>query len=58
MQDTTHVIAFIIVSFCLAVVLLLKRDSIPPRIKRGLALVTLAMIAFSFFLVVYSFMQM
>ncbi|GIP33845.1 hypothetical protein J2TS4_30550 [Paenibacillus sp. J2TS4] len=55
MLDSKTVLTFVIVSFCLAGVLILKRDSIPDRIRKFLALTTLVLICFSFFLIVYMF---
>jgi len=57
-MDKGSLLTFIIVSFCFALVLILKRDTLAPQFKRGLALLALVMIAFSFFLIVYSFLTL
>ena len=49
---------FIISSFCLAVVLILTRDRIPERLRRPMALITIALVLFAFFLIVYNFFIM
>lgn len=58
MIDTGTIATFIIVSFCFAFVLVLKRDTLPPGFRRGLALLAITMVGVSFFLVVYSFLHM
>lgn len=50
-------ITFIIISFCFGLILILKKDSISPSFRRGLALMAIVMIAFSFFLILYSFLR-
>ncbi len=47
-------ILYILSSFGLGVVLILSRDRIPPRLKRGMAIVSILLILFAFFLIVYS----
>ncbi|MFB9280160.1 hypothetical protein [Cohnella cellulosilytica] len=49
---------FIISSFCLAVVLILTRERIPERLRRPMALITIALVLFAFFLIVYNFFIM
>jgi len=46
----------IIVSFSLALVLILKKETIPDRLRRPLALLAIALVVFSFALMVYSFL--
>jgi uncharacterized BrkB/YihY/UPF0761 family membrane protein len=55
--DSGSILTFIIVSFSLAVILIMKRDSLPPRMKRPLALIAIVMVSFAFFLVLYSFLH-
>lgn len=57
-MDTTAVILFIIVAFSLGAIIVFKRDTIPPPLRRGMAIITILMIAFAFFLIVYSFLTM
>ncbi|WP_203232142.1 hypothetical protein [Paenibacillus pinistramenti] len=51
-SDTT---VFVIVAFALAIVVLLSRNSIPQKFKRGLALFSLIMVIAAFVLIIYSF---
>jgi hypothetical protein len=53
--DSGSILTFIIVSFCLALILILKKDSIPAQVKRYLALLALVMITMSFVLILMSF---
>ncbi len=48
-------IIFIISAFALAGVIIMMRDRIPSNLRRGLALTTIALVLFAFFLIVYSF---
>lgn len=57
-MDSTATLVFIIAAFCLGAVVILKRDSIPPSMRRGVALIAIVLIAFSFFLIVYSFLTL
>jgi DMSO/TMAO reductase YedYZ heme-binding membrane subunit len=50
-------LTFIIVSFALALVIIMKRETIPMPMRRYLAIFALVAVAFSFFLVVYSFLH-
>ncbi|CAG7650643.1 hypothetical protein ACFQI7_22010 [Paenibacillus allorhizosphaerae] len=56
MNNAASIITFLIVSFSLALVLIMKKDSLPSGVKRPLALLALVMVAFSFVLIVYSFL--
>jgi len=55
MTESGTILTFIIVSFCLALILILKRDAIAPPMKRYLAMLALVMVAMSFVLIVMSF---
>ncbi|WP_270170097.1 hypothetical protein [Paenibacillus sp. SYP-B4298] len=57
-MDSTSILIFIIVAFCLGAILVMKKDQIPPGLRRGMALLTIVMVAFAFFLIVYSFFTM
>ncbi|GGG55625.1 hypothetical protein [Paenibacillus radicis (ex Gao et al. 2016)] len=57
-MDFTATIIFVIASFVLGAVVFAKRESIAPQFRRSLALISIAFIAFSFFLVVYSLFTM
>ncbi|MFD2117304.1 hypothetical protein ACFSTH_10400 [Paenibacillus yanchengensis] len=54
MSHAASMIVMIIASFCLAGVILLKRESIPDKARKPLALTAIGLILFSFFLIVYS----
>ncbi|MFD0586658.1 hypothetical protein ACFQZE_01485 [Paenibacillus sp. GCM10027627] len=58
MDAMTSSIIFIIAAFSLGAVLILKRDTIPPGMRRGLAIISICLIAFAFFLIVYSLITM
>lgn len=58
MTDIGTITTFIILSFCFALVLIMKKDTLQPAFKRGLAIMAVVMIAFSFFLIVYSLLTM
>lgn len=58
MNEATSSLIFIILAFSLGAILVMKRDTLPPRLKRGLALSAIVMIAFAFFIIVYSFYRM
>ncbi|RAU99807.1 hypothetical protein [Paenibacillus sp. YN15] len=58
MVDPQIVATFVIISFCFALVLLMKKDAIAPSFKRGLAIMAVVMVSFSFFLILYSLFTM
>ncbi|WP_081823918.1 hypothetical protein [Paenibacillus sp. UNC451MF] len=58
MSNSTSILTFIIVSFCFALILIMKRETLPSGIKRPLAILALVMVAFSFSLIVYSFFSL
>ncbi len=55
LNNGASILTFIIVSFALALILIMKKDSLPSSMKRPLALLALVMISFSFGLIIYSF---
>jgi hypothetical protein len=55
MNQSEIILIFVILSFSLGLSILMKRDSIPPRMLRPLAIISAFMVLFSFGLVVYSF---
>ncbi|WP_159881356.1 hypothetical protein [Paenibacillus puerhi] len=57
MSNGATIITFIILSFSLSLILIMKKDSLPPSVKRPLALLALVMISFSFVLLIYSFLH-
>jgi hypothetical protein len=56
-MDSGTTLTFIIVSFALALVVIMKRESIPMPARRYLSLFAIVAVAFSFFLIVYSFLH-
>ncbi|MCC3375603.1 hypothetical protein [Cohnella sp. REN36] len=54
-MDAETTLIYAIASFGLAAVLIWQRSAIPERLRRGMALVSLFLVAFAFFLIVYSF---
>ncbi|MEX2461860.1 MAG: hypothetical protein WD469_11315 [Paenibacillaceae bacterium] len=55
-MDSGSILTFIIVAFSLALIVIMKRESLPPQMKRPLALLAIVMVSFAFFLIVYSFL--
>lgn len=51
-------IIFIISAFALAVVIVMMRERIPQQLRRGLAITSILLVLFAFFLIVYSFATM
>lgn len=58
MDAMTSSIVFIIAAFSLGAIVVMKRDTLPPKMRRGMALISIALIAFAFFLIVYSLFTM
>ncbi|MGG1551433.1 MULTISPECIES: hypothetical protein [Paenibacillus] len=58
MADSGSILTFVIVSFCLAIILIMKKDTLPPQMKRYLALLAIVMVAVSFFLILFSFFRL
>lgn len=54
-MDANATLIFAIASFGLAAVLIWQRQSIPERLRRGMAITALLLVAFAFFLIVYFF---
>lgn len=54
-METEANIIFVIASFGLAVVLILSRERIPPSLRRSMAILSIVLVLFAFFLIVYSF---
>ena len=58
MDDTGTLVTFMLVSFALAAVLIFKKETIPERIRRPLAIFSLFMVSAAFIMLVVSFFQM
>ena len=54
-MNSEIVLIYIIVAFSFALILIMKRDSLPERLKRPLAILASLLVAFAFFLIVYGF---
>lgn len=54
-MKSSDVTLFIIVAFALAIVIILSKNNIPTRLRRGMALFSLVMIVVAFVLIIYSF---
>jgi len=57
-MDTSATLIFIIAAFSLGAIVIMKRDSIPASMRRGISLIAIALIAFAFFLIVFSLFNM
>lgn len=57
-MDTDLLLIFLLASFALAGVVIMKRESIPPPVRRPLAIVSLLMVASSFAMLVIAFFQL
>ncbi|OMF21672.1 hypothetical protein BK133_27930 [Paenibacillus sp. FSL H8-0548] len=57
-MDPTTSIIFIIAAFSLGAIVIMKRDSMPAGLRRGLAMISIAFIALAFFIIVYAFLTM
>jgi len=57
-MDTTELVIFIIAAFSFGAVLIMKRDTIAPPMRRFLALAAIVMILSAFIMLVYAFLTM
>ncbi|WP_334073356.1 MULTISPECIES: hypothetical protein [Paenibacillus] len=57
-MDNSNLFIFIVCAFALGVVLILSKNNIPPRFRRGFALTAVIMIAAAFILMIYSLFTM
>lgn len=57
-MESSNYLIFIICAFCLGLVLILSKNSVPPKLKRGLAITAIVMIVAAFALIVYSFLSL
>lgn len=48
MEDIESLLLFMFVSFCLALVIVMKKESIPKQLRKILAIITLIMVGSSF----------
>ncbi|MGF7045809.1 ABC-type multidrug transport system permease subunit [Paenibacillus sp. DS2015] len=57
-MDSRDILIFIILSFILGVALILAKNSVPPALKRWMALTAVIMILIAFSLIIFSFLSM
>jgi hypothetical protein len=55
--ESEATIIFIISAFGLAIVLILSRERIPESMRRPMAILSILLVLFAFFLIVYSFFR-
>lgn len=53
-MDNENLVIYIIVVLCLGAVLVMGREKVPPRLKRGMALTAVILIALAFIFIIYS----
>lgn len=53
-MDNSNLLIFVICAFALGVVLILTKNNIPPKLRRGSAIAALVMVATAFIMMVYS----
>ncbi|AJS59448.1 hypothetical protein [Paenibacillus sp. IHBB 10380] len=57
-MDSRDTLIFIILSFLLGVALIMAKNSVPPALKRWMALTAIIMILIAFSLIIFSFLSM
>lgn len=57
-MDYTNVVIFIILAFSLGLIMIMNKDRIPARLRRGMAITSIVMVLFAFFLIIYSFFDL
>lgn len=57
-MDSSKNLIFIIVAFALGAVLVMGKNSVPPSLRRWMALTAIVMILIAFILIVFSFLNM
>ncbi|TVX92573.1 hypothetical protein [Paenibacillus agilis] len=57
-MDSSMTLVFIITAFSLGAVIVWKKDTIPQQLRKFMALTTLGLVLFAFFLIVYSFITL
>lgn len=58
MSTIDRTIVFMIVTFSLAIIMIWKKESVPDRLRRPLAIATLVMVSASFVMLVVSLFKM
>lgn len=57
-MDYSNAVIFIILAFSLGLIMIMNKDRIPSKIRRGMALTSIALILFAFIIIVYSLFTM
>ncbi|MEK5236397.1 hypothetical protein NST99_11975 [Paenibacillus sp. FSL L8-0470] len=55
-MDNENLVIYVVVVLCLGAVLIMGKDKMPPRMKRGMALTAVILIALAFVFIIYSFL--
>lgn len=53
-MDNGNLVIYIVVVLCLGAVLVMSKDKVPPRLKRGMALSAVILIGLAFVFIIYS----
>ncbi|CAM4340515.1 MULTISPECIES: hypothetical protein [unclassified Paenibacillus] len=53
-MNNESLVIYIVVVLCLGAVLIMSKDKLPPRLKRGMALTAVILIALAFIFIIYS----
>ncbi|MFC7680853.1 hypothetical protein [Paenibacillus sp. GCM10028914] len=53
-MDYTNAVIFIILAFSLGLIMIMNKDRIPQKIRKGMALTAITLILFAFYIIVYS----
>ncbi|AIQ46416.1 signal transduction histidine kinase [Paenibacillus sp. FSL R7-0273] len=53
-MDNESLVIYIIVVLCLGAVLIMSKDKLPPRLKRGMALTAVILVALAFIFIICS----
>ncbi|GAB6926422.1 hypothetical protein JCM10914A_04050 [Paenibacillus sp. JCM 10914] len=57
-MNYTNIVIYIILTFSLGAIMIMNRDRIPVKLRKGMALIATAFILFAFYLIVYSFLAL
>lgn len=53
-MDQSNAVIFIILAFSAGAIMIMNRERIPQRLRKGMAVTSILMILFAFFLIVYT----
>jgi uncharacterized membrane protein len=54
-MNSSDITVFVIIAFAMAIVVLLSKNNIPTKFRRGFALFSVFMVVIAFVLIIYSF---